>query len=135
MKRVVLDTDIIIDYSKGYADWLSDSLLINKTKVTFIVPTIVISEYFASHILEDKKLSQAADDLFGLFRKQDFNEDIAKILAGILRHKKYSPGAGLADLIIASTTLYLDAELATRNSSDFSKIPNLRLFDKPKESK
>lgn len=129
MKRVVIDTDIIIDYSKGYADWLSDILLLEKSKISFVVPTIVIAEYFASHILDDPKLSKVTDDMFGLFKKQDFNEDIAKILARILRHKTYNVGASLADLIIASTALYLDAELATRNSSDFSKIPNLRLFE------
>ena len=50
-------------------------------------------------------------------------------MAEILRHKKFTPSASLADLIIASTTLYLDAELATRNISDFSKIPGLRIFD------
>lgn len=129
MKRVVVDTDILIDYSKGYADWLGSMLLAEKKTIDLILPTIVISEYFASKLLEDPKLAKATDDLLRLFQKQDFNEEIAKILATLLRHKTYPASASLADLMIASTAIYLDAELATRNKRDFANIPSLRLLE------
>lgn len=129
MKRVVLDTDILIDYSKGYADWLEEIIVPEKRKFDLIIPTIVIAEYFASKLLDDPKLVSVTDDLLSLFQKQDFNEEIARILAVILRHKTYADSASLADLIVASTSIYLDAELATRNKSDFVKIPGLRLFE------
>ncbi len=136
MKRIVIDTNILIDYSKGFATWPEDLLIAKKRTTDLIIPTIVISEYFASSFLEEPKLRKAADDLFSLFHKVDFNEEIAKILAKILRRKTFPKSASLADLIIASTAIYLDAELATRNKSDFTKIPSLRIFEvKEKKSR
>lgn len=131
MRYIVIDTNILIDYVNGYADWL-DKTLEAKTKFTLILPTIVIAEYFTSQALEDERQAKIADKTFAIFKKQDLTEDIAKILGMILRRKTYPPGANLADLIITATTLFLDAELATRNKSDFAKIPNLRFFDPEK---
>ncbi|MGH7202976.1 MAG: type II toxin-antitoxin system VapC family toxin [Candidatus Levyibacteriota bacterium] len=129
MKRVVIDTDILIDFSKGHAPWLEKSLRQEKSTLELILPTVVIAEYLASHILEDPKLMKVTEELFSLFRKQDFTEEIAKILALILRKKTYPRSAGFADLVIASTTVSFDAQLATGNKGDFSDIPKLRLFD------
>lgn len=133
MKKVVVDTNILIDYAHGYANWLNDLLGSGERIAEFILPTIVIAEYFTSTALEDKHEIAVADETFALFTKQDLNEEIAKILGGILRHKSFPPGANLADLIIASTAIYLDAQLATRNRLDFSGIPDLRFFE-PKNS-
>lgn len=35
----------------------------------------------------------------------------------------------MPNLIVAATALQMDAVLATRNISDFARIPNLRFFD------
>lgn len=133
MRRVVVDTNILIDYAHGYAKWLDDLLSSGERVAELVLPTIVIAEYFTSTALEDEHEIRVADKTFALFTKQDLNEEIAKILGGILRHKSYPPGANLADLIIASTAVYLNGELATRNKTDFAGIPNLNFFD-PKNS-
>lgn len=54
------------------------------------------------------------------------------MLGKILRDKTYPKGAGLADLIIAATTICLKGELATRNRQDFARIPNLVFFEPDK---
>ena len=131
--RIVVDTNILIDYAHGYAKWLEEILGSQRRRsIELILPTIVIAEYFTSALLEESYEVEIADRTFSLFTKQDLNEEIAKILGRILRHKSYPPGADLADLIIASTALYVDAELATRNNADFAKIPQLRFFDPKK---
>ena len=129
MQNIVIDTNILIDYANGYAEWLDNFIEAINSDTKLILPTIVIAEYFTSIGLEERENAEIADKTFSFFMKQDLNESIAKILGTILRRKTYSPGAGIADLIIASTAIYLDAELATRNRVDFSKIPNLRFFD------
>lgn len=129
MKRVVVDTNILIDYAHGYAKWLDDLLSSDEQTVELVLPTIVIAEYFTSTALEDEHEIKVADKTFALFIKQDLNEEISKILGGILRHKSYPVSAGLADLIVASTTIYLNAELATSNKKDFAKIPDLKFFN------
>lgn len=132
MRKIVIDTNILIDYANGYAKWLTLILSKKQTEIEIILPTIVIAEYFTSTAFEKEKEVLIADKTFALFEKHDLTEDIAKILGKILRRKTYPMGASLADLIIASTSLYLDAELATRNKADFAKIPNLRFFDPEK---
>lgn len=131
MKTVVLDTDVLIDYIKGYAPWI-DLLTSNGEALRLILPTIVITEYFTAVSLASKVAQKSADETFTLFIKQPLDEPIAKVLGMLLRTKTYPAGAGLADLIIASTAIYLDAELATRNKLHFKGIPGLRFFD-PKE--
>lgn len=129
MQNIVVDTNILIDYANGYAKWLDNFLKPKNSGTKLILPTIVIAEYFTSTALEKEENAEIADKTFSLFIKQDLNEKIAKVLGEILRHKTYPQGAGLADLIIAATAIYLDGELATRNKADFLKIPNLRFFD------
>lgn len=134
MQNIVVDTNILIDYANGHAKWLDSFLEIRNSNAKLILPTIAIAEYFTSTSLEDKHNAETADKTFSFFTKQDLNESIAKILGRILRRRTYVPSAGVADLIIAATAIYLDAELATRNKTDFAKIPNLRFFDPKKLS-
>lgn len=134
MKQIVVDANILVDYVNGYASWLGHLLKLKdfKSDYEIILPTIVIAEYFAALSLEKKSEQKFADEMFILFRKKDLTEEIAKVLGRILRHKSYLHGASIADLIIASTAIYLDAELATNNKTHFENIPALRFFDPEK---
>ncbi|MBI2616709.1 PIN domain-containing protein [Candidatus Gottesmanbacteria bacterium] len=128
MKFIVVDTNILIDYAKGYAEWVDDYLQLS-SPVNLVLPTIVIAEYFASRALEDEKEVHVAEKTFSLFKKQDLTESIAKIVGKILRHKSHPTTASIPDIVVAATALFLNAELATRNKRDFAKIPHLRFFD------
>lgn len=126
---IILDTNILIDYTHGYCSWLGKILTDKSTDLKLILPTIVIAEFFTSTALENSKEQKVADRTFAQFIKQDLTEEIAKILGSLLRRKSYTKNAGLADLIIASTAIFLQGELATRNKKDFARIPDLRFFD------
>lgn len=132
MKTIVFDTNILIDYANGYAEWLELLLTLKKSTIQLVLPTIVIAEYFASVSLEKEYEAKVADETFALFSKQELTEEIAKMLGKILRDKTYPKGASLADLVIAATTICLKGELATRNRQDFAKIPNLVFFEPDK---
>lgn len=127
MDKVVLDTDTLIDYSKGYASWVDGAMQTGSPRL--VLPTIVIAEFFASHALDDPHEVYVAEKTFALFDRQDFTEAIAKRLGAILRHKTYPVGASTADLIIAATALTLRAPIATRNTTHFRGISGLHLFD------
>lgn len=127
MKIIVLDTDILIDNIYGFAPWVK--IFLQSENVKLVAPTIVIAEYLNDKKAETELGEKESKKYLSWFQTQDLNEEIAYILGMILRRKMYSSGAGLADLIIASTAIYLDAELATRDKADFAKIPNLRFFD------
>lgn len=130
MKTIVLDTDILIDNIYGFAPWVKTFLLSGEVKL--VIPTIVIAEYLNDKKAEAELGEKESRKYLSWFQTQDLNEEIAYILGRILRRKTYSSGAGLADLIIASTVLYLKAQLATRNKTDFAKIPDLVFFEPDK---
>ncbi|OGG13834.1 hypothetical protein A2875_03630 [Candidatus Gottesmanbacteria bacterium RIFCSPHIGHO2_01_FULL_46_14] len=131
MDKIVLDTDTLIDYSKGYAPWIDTAM--HAASIRLVLPTIVIAEFFASKTLDDPYEVEVADRTFVLFDQQDLTEPIAKMLGGLLRHKTYPTGASTADLIIAATALLLRAPLATRNTAHFKGIPGLTFFQ-PKQA-
>lgn len=127
MDNLVLDTDILIDHVHGHATWL-DKLIQSRT-VQCILPTIVIAEYHTAAELESVEGKLATQNYLSSFRIQDFTISIAEKLGTILRRKSYTVGASMADLIIASTALSLDAPLATRNHAHFRGIPGLSFFE------
>lgn len=128
VKTIVFDTNILIDHVHGHAKWL-DAYLSQTEKYILIIPTIVIAEFLTAAEEEAKEGKEKSQKYFSLFKIQDLTYPIADILGSILRRKTYQKGVSLADLIIASTAVHLDAELATRNEKDFKNIPGLRLFE------
>jgi len=131
LKIIVLDTNILIDNVHGFASWV-DNLLNQQQEYQLVVPTIVVAEYLTAQEVETTYGSLKSKDYLALFESMDLTFEIAETLGQILRRKAYAPGANTGDLIIAATAIYLDGELATRNKSDFEKIPNLRFFDPKK---
>lgn len=128
MRTVVLDTNVLIDNVHGFAPWV-DTLLKSLQTYRLVIPTIVIAEYLTAQEVEKTSARAKTEEYLSLFFKQDLTEEIAKILGRILRQKIYPPGADLADLIIAATTICLNAKLATNNKIDFKDIPDLKFFD------
>lgn len=133
MKTIVLDTNILIDNVHGFAPWINE-LLKQPEEYHLVLPTIVVSEYLAAKETESIKGEERSKNYLALFGTVDLTFGIAEILGQILRRKTYSTGADIPDLIVASTAIYLKAELAIKNKADFEKIPSLRLFD-PKKLK
>lgn len=131
MNTIVLDTNILIDNIHGFAPWVN-KLLRSGNNFRLVIPTIVIAEYLTDKKVETELGRKRSEEYLAWFIKQDLTEGIAQVLGTILRRKTYSPSAGTADLIIAATTIYLNAELATSNKADFAKIPHLKLFDPKK---
>ncbi len=128
MNKIVLDTNILIDSAHGYAPWVRR--VVDKSEKLFVViPTIVIAEYLTAEEHNIKIHNEKSKEFLQLFNIQDLTSDIAQVLGTILRRKTHLISASMADLIIAATTIYLGAELATRNKKDFAKIPGLRFFD------
>lgn len=127
MRRIVLDTNILIDNVHGYARWVD--VLLKNSLYRLVVPTIVVAEYHTAAELESPEGYEKSEKYLSSFMLQDLNSEIAQILGRILRRKTHISSASLADLIVAATALHLDCELATRNKNDFAKIPRLRFFD------
>ena len=128
MKTVVLDTSVLIDHVHGFAHWL-DPLLEDIEHNKLVVPTIAIAEYLTTQDAETIEGFEKSKAFLDTFVKQDLTESIALVLGTLLRRKTHVPSASMGDLIIASTALHLGAPLATTNTRDFARIPQLHFFD------
>lgn len=127
MSIIVLDTNVLIDHVHGHARWL-DELLKQPDSYRFVVPTIVVAEYLTAQEHETREGKQVSAAYLQTFPIQDLEYGIAEVLGELLRKKTYPLGADLADLIVASTALFLGAQLATTNKRHFHGIPDLRFF-------
>lgn len=126
MDSVILDTDIIIDYSRGISTELQQYLsLQDEEKIILIVPTIVVFEFYSGSSLSSNQAKELADLLFSKFKIVEFDERIAKIAAQINREKKLQEKIDVGDIIVAATCLHYKAKIATKNKKHFKQIKGL----------
>jgi len=126
IKHILVDTDIIIDFSNAKNDILSDLFKKqNDKKVKLYTCPIVITEFFTDQKLKNKKLFDIAAELFKNFTSLPITNDIAYLAANVLREKQLP---FLGDAYIAAICLNNNITLATRNQKHFANIPNLKII-------
>ncbi|MBU1088261.1 PIN domain-containing protein [Patescibacteria group bacterium] len=125
MKKVLVGTDVIIDFTNGKNRILQDLLEEQKKeKVELYVNSVVLTEFFTSKGLEDKEKFRKAKELFSYFRLIEIGSKIAFKTAELLRKKEVD---FLGDGYIAGTCLVKELRLITRNKRHFEKVKGLRL--------
>ncbi len=125
MEQVVIDSDLIIDFLRTRKGFFVDLLkLQTEGKIELFIASVTVFELFSgqSAIGEENELL----DLVSKLKVVSFDADIAKLAGEINRNSQYV--LKLADLAIGTTTLFLNAELATKNKKHFSQIPKLKFF-------
>lgn len=126
MDSIVLDTDVIINYSRGTSTELERYLsLQDEGKAVLIVPAIVVFEFYSGTSLAANQAKELADLLFSKFKIVEFDESIAKIAAQINREKRLQEKIDVGDIIVAATCLYYKAKMATKNKKHFNQIRGL----------
>lgn len=126
MTKVFIDTDILIDYSKGHSRLL-ESLLEKQSQkqLELWVNPIVIAEFFTDSNLRHKEKLEKAKDFFGLFRVIEINKKIGFLAGELLREEKVN---FIGDALIAATCIFGKIHLITGNKKHFSKISGLDFF-------
>ncbi len=126
MKPIFVDTDILIDYSKGHSRFL-ETLLAGQERgesELFINP-VVVAEFMTDRLLRDKKKRAQAMDFLQLFSFKDVTKSVGSVAGELLREGQI---AFLGDAMIAATCIICGFQLATRNAKHFSKIPPLHVY-------
>ncbi len=126
MQKVVLDTDIVIDFTRKATTTLRALFnLADQKKIRLFIAAVGVAELMAGQeTLEKDKLR----DLKLFVKKLEFvplDYDLSERAGFLIRDNK---GLGLGDAIIAATTISLQAKLATRNTKDFNVIKGLKFF-------
>lgn len=125
MKKILLDTSIIIDFlrKKEKEKTLFFSLI--KANFESFISIITHTELYAGKsVWESKNAQQELEILFSGLKILPLEVQISEI-AGQIR-VKYD--VNLLDAIIAATALVHDIELATFNVRDFKRIKGVKLF-------
>ena len=117
----LLDTDVLVDFLRGYGKAVA---FINAQSSRVILSSIVVAELFAG--VKGDAEQAALENFIFLFRIVPVSAEIAK--AGGLYKRDYgkSHGVGLADAILAATSVAENAVLKTLNTKHFPMLKGLR---------
>jgi len=117
--RLLIDTDVLVDYLRGQDD--SASFLEARSE-TLLVSAITVAELFAG--VREGQERTALNTFLSAFEVVPVTAPIAQ-RGGLLRRDfGKSHGAGLADALIAATAQETGARLVTLNAKHFPMVPD-----------
>jgi len=124
--RVLIDTDIIIDYLRDAEDGAKTF----ETLITQYDPcTSFINKFELLCGIRSTKESQAIEDCLSGFSLFNINDSSAFEASKIYIHlRKKGSLVGIRDIMIAGIAISYKIPVATRNIKEFSRIPNLRII-------
>ena len=125
--KCVLDTSILIEvFDRGNKGLLKNLVL--KYKVIYI-PWICLYEYLYGHKYLDMDIEERKKAVEKLGRVVwDIQKLVLKALEIDVRLRKEGMAIPFSDVLIASITLMLNAELITLDKRHFDRIPKLKLY-------
>ena len=125
--KCVLDTSILIEvFDRGNKGLLKNLVL--KYKVIYI-PWICLYEYLYGHKYLDMDIEERKKAVEKLGRVVwDTQKLVLKALEIDVRLRKEGMAIPFSDILIASITLMLNAELITLDKRHFDRIPKLKLY-------
>ncbi len=123
--KIVVDSSIIIDYLRGGKKW-AEFIDHAERDVQLFLPTIVIFELFSGS--STKNISKLKEMLTFIreFQRIDLNESIAQVSGEFFRDSKTK--IQVADYIIATSALSINATVLTLNQKHFAQISHLSLY-------
>lgn len=119
-KRLLLDTDVLIDFLRGQPQAVQ---LLEDTDCEFHVSAVSVAELYVG--VRDGQEREVLDQLVGVLRTIEISTEIAQ-QAGLWR-REYgkSHGTGILDALIAACADALQIPLATLNVKHFPMLPNI----------
>lgn len=118
MIKVLVDTDVLIDYSKGHDQLLG--VLLEKqddNELELWVNLVILAEFFSDKNLRDKNKFARAVEFTNLFRVAEIGKKIGLLAGKILREEKVN---FIGDALITATCVSEKLLLATGNKKHFS---------------
>jgi len=124
VKRVLVDTNILIDFSKGKGELL-EKYLLGKDKWELWVNPVVVAEFLNDKWLTTKVKQKKAEEFIDLFKCVDINKKEGIKTGELIRSGQIDY---LGDGMIASSCLINKILLLTRNKKHFCRVKGLRLL-------
>jgi len=126
MTKVMVDTNILIDYTNGYKNDLAKLFAqVDKSEIKLLINPVIVAEYLADKKLKVASAQKIADEFLNLFSCTNITKKIGELTAEIIRTHS---DLAWRDAMIAACCLAENCLLATRNKRHFSKIPGLKFI-------
>lgn len=126
MDRILIDTDVLIDFTKGKSDVLLG--LLDKQrgkKVKLYINPVIVAEFLTDESLKDNKKKQKAYSFLNYFETLSVSKKMGLLAGEYLRKRVTST---LGDAFISATCVEGGLLLATRNKRHFKKVPKLKFY-------
>ncbi|MBI4990526.1 PIN domain-containing protein [Candidatus Gottesmanbacteria bacterium] len=126
--NIVVDTDILIDFSFDKSETLSNLLeKQHRKEANLFINPVIITEYLTDQkLINNRVLENEALEFLHSFDIVEITEKEAILVARLLREKRI---IFLGDAYIAATCLTRNFKLATRNKKHFKQIPQLKFYE------
>lgn len=126
MKKLFIDTDVIIDYMKKKSDLLGELILLqDKKEVQLYINPLVLTEYFTDSSMRNEGKRNKVMEFFAYFTNISVEPQIG-YLAGELMREQIIPLVG--DAVHAATCLNYKLTIVTRNIRHFRNVPGLSIY-------
>ncbi len=120
MKKMLFDTDVLIEYLRGKDE---AKAYIDNIRDVIYMSSITMAELYAG--VRKGNESKKLDIFIETFEVISLNKNIAKV-GGLYRNQyKPSHGTGLADALIAATAKEIGAQVITFNTKHFPMLNNV----------
>lgn len=125
MEKILIDTDIIIDFLRGY-DLRTKSFFLKfkNLEIKGYISLISIIELYSGIEKENNRQEISLKQLLSLLEILPIDFNLSKS-AGFLR-RKYN--LSITDAIIAASSTYHKINLFTFNTKHYQKVPNLSFY-------
>ncbi|MBE9229684.1 type II toxin-antitoxin system VapC family toxin [Phormidium sp. LEGE 05292] len=124
-QRVLIDTDVLIDVSRGIEGTLA---LLDTTEATATLAVSVITQMELMVGCRNKSEQQVIERFLSRFEVIHVNESISNQAVELLRQYRLSHGLLIPDALIAATALVTGYPLLSKNQSDYRFIQGLNLL-------
>lgn len=121
-ERLLLDTDVLIDYLRGQAQAVA---YLEERTETLLVSAITVAELFAG--VRGGKERTALAAFLSAFEIVAIDAAIARRGGGFRRDYGNSHNVGLADALIAATAERAQAQLVTLNRKHFPMLTDVHV--------
>jgi predicted nucleic acid-binding protein len=121
-ERLLLDTDVLIDYLRGQPNAVS---YIEDRTETLLVSTITVAELFAG--VREGKERTALSAFLSAFESVPVDASIAERGGLFRRDYGRSHNTGLADALIAATAEQVQARFVTLNRKHFPMLADVEI--------
>jgi len=119
-RKLLIDTDVLVDFLRGFPKAVK---YLKTHSEEVLISAITVAELYAG-VRDDERRHLA--DLISLFMVIPISQQIAE-KGGLFKQQYHKThGVGLADAIIAATSVIGGAELKTLNTKHFPMIKGLR---------